>query len=211
MILHSRKWRLVIRTVTLVLTSVLMLAFAGAASYALQDDSPRPLTAPAQLHNKQKPVADTYVNVKAVPDLAHASSTQELLGEHYWIPLQGYQYQLFVRTDSGQYLFPYDYNPETGFDGATAPILYKGKITPLKGQVGADDLVDQLEEQGVTVDKENAMVLNLNEAPSTYRPVVPVMPVLAWMWLAALVGLVQIWRGKGRVLRTAPQPHTALR
>jgi hypothetical protein len=209
MILHSRKWRLVIRAVTLVLTSVLMLAFAGAASYALQDDSPSRLTTPAQLHNKQKPLAETYVNVTAVPDLARASATEDLLGEHYWIPLHGYGYQLFVRTDSGQYLFPYDYNPETGFEGDAAPILYSGKVTPLKGQAGADALVEQLENQGVTVDKEKAMVLLLNEAPSAYRPVVPVMPVLAWMWLAAFVGLVQIWRGKGRVLRAAPHPRTA--
>lgn len=210
MILHSRKWRLVIRLVTLALTSVLMLAFAGAASYALQDDSPMPLTTPAQLHNKQKPVTDTYINVTAVPDLAHAFSTQELLGERYWIPLDGYDYQLFVRTESGQYLFPYDYAPEIGFVSESTPILYNGKITPLKGQAGADDLVEQLGEQGVTVDKDKAMVLLLNEAPSAYRPVVPVMPVLAWMWLAAFVGLVQIWRGKGRVMRGAPRARTAI-
>ena len=153
--------------------------------------------------------AETYVNVTAVPDLARASATEDLLGEHYWIPLQGYGYQLFVRTNSGQYLFPYDYNPETGFEGNAAPILYSGKITPLKSQAGADALIGQLEKQGVTVDKEKAMVLLLNEAPSAYRPVVPVMPVLAWMWLAAFVGLVQIWRGKSRVLRTSPQPRTA--
>lgn len=208
MILHSRKWRLAIRAVTLVMTSVLMLAFAGAASYALQDDSPSLLTTPAQLHNKQKPLADTYVNVTAIPDLALASATKELLGEHYWIPLRGYGYQLFVRTDSGQHLFPYDYNPETGFAGASAPILYSGKITPLKTQTGANELVEQLEEQGVVVDKEKAMVLLLNEAPSAYRPVVPVMPVLAWLWLGAFVGLVQIWRGKGRVMRGAPRPRT---
>jgi hypothetical protein len=208
MILHSRKWRLVIRVMTLALTSVLMLAFAGAASYALQDDSPRPLTTLAQLHDKQKPMSETYVNVTAVPDLAHANSTQELLGERYWIPLEGYGYQLFVRTDSGQYLFPYDYTPEIGFIGAGAPVLYSGKITPLKGQAGADDLLKQLAKQGVTVDKDKAMVLLLNEAPSAYRPVVPVMPVLAWLWLGAFVGLVQIWRGKGRVMRGVPRART---
>ena len=209
MILHSRKWRLVIRVMTLALTSMLMLAFAGAASYALQDDSPQPLTTPAQLHDKRKPLSDAYVNVTAAPDLARAQTTQELLGEHYWIPLDGYDYQLFVRTDSGQYLFPYDYDPAMGFIGAGAPVLYSGKITPLKGQAGADDLVKQLAKQGVAVDKNRAMVLLLNEAPSAYRPVVPVMPVLAWMWLGAFVGLVQIWRGKGRVLRGAPRPRTA--
>lgn len=209
MILHTRKWRLVIRMVTLVLTSVLMLAFAGAASYALQDDRPHSLTGPSQLHNKQQPVAETYVNVTAAPDLAHALTTQELLGSRYWIPLEGYGYQLFVRADSSQYLFPYDYTPEGGFIGEGAPLRYSGKITPLKGQAGADDLVESLAEQGVTVDKEQAMVLMLNEAPSAYRPVVPVMPVLAWLWLGALVGLVQIWRGKSRAMRPAPRPRAA--
>lgn len=202
MILYSRKWRLLMRMVTLVMTSVLMFVFAGAASYALQDDSPRSLTSPSQMYSKQKPLAETYVNVTAVPDIAHALSTSELIGSaHYWIPLQGYGNELFVRSDSGQYLFPYDYNPETGFGGENTPILYNGKITPLKGQANADDVVKAMAKQGITVDKETAMVLLQSERPQAYRPVVPMMPVLAWLWLAAFLGLVQIWRGKGRLAK----------
>lgn len=200
MILHSRKWRLLIRIVTLAITSVLMLAFAGAASYALQDDRPRPLTSSAQMYNKQKPLAETYVNVTAVPAIERALSTSELIGTtRYWIPLQGYNNELFVRTDSGQYLFPYDYNPETGFGGERSGVLYSGKITPLKGQANADDVIKQMAKQGVIVDKEKAMVLLQGEAPQAYRPVVPVMPVLAWLWLAAFLGLMQIWRGKSKL------------
>ncbi len=204
MILHSRQWRLLIRIATLAVTSVLMLAFAGAASYALQNDSPRPLTSPAQMYSKQKPLAETYVNINAAPDINHAFSTSELIGSsHYWIPLEGYGDQLFIRADSGQYLFPYDYNPETGFGGERGPVLYNGKITPLKGQANADDVIREMAKQGVTVDKEKAMVLLQGEAPQAYRPVVPVMPVLAWLWLAALLGLMQIWRGKAVLKRVA--------
>src|SRR3954454_24068044 len=44
MILQSRKWRLLLRMITLVITSTLMLAFAAPASYALQDDRPKQIT-----------------------------------------------------------------------------------------------------------------------------------------------------------------------
>ncbi len=202
MILRSRRWRLLIRMLALVVTSALIFVFAGAASYALQDDSPKPLTTIAQLYSKDKPLADTYVNVAAAPDLEHALTTRELLGSHYWIPLHGYGYQLFVRTTSGQYLFPYDYNPRTGFGDAQYTVFYSGKITPLAGQANADKIVNELAAQGITVDKDHAMVLLEGEAPQAYRPVVPVMPVLAWLWLAAFLGLLQIWRGK-RIKRTA--------
>ena len=53
MILQSRKWRLLLRMITLVITSTLMLAFAAPASYALQDDRPKLITAAGQLFDKQ--------------------------------------------------------------------------------------------------------------------------------------------------------------
>lgn len=198
MIHRSRRWRLLIRATTLAITTALMLAFAGVASYALQDDSPKPLTSPSQLDNKAKPIAETYVDVSAVPDLQHALTTRELMDSHYWIPLQGYGYELFVRTDSGQYLFPYDYTPEGGFSGQATPVQYSGKITTLASQANADEVVEALAKQGTKVDKSKAMVLLLNEAPAAYRPVVPVMPVLAWLWIVAFLGLIQIWRRKAK-------------
>ena len=56
MILQSRRWRLLLRTITLVITSILMLAFAASASYALQDDTPLIVTTASQLFNKEQPI-----------------------------------------------------------------------------------------------------------------------------------------------------------
>src|SRR5438094_5707617 len=75
MILQSRKWRLLLRIITLVVTSVLMLAFAAPASYALQDDTPKLITRADQLFDKQRPIADSYVYTSAFPDLARILTT----------------------------------------------------------------------------------------------------------------------------------------
>src|SRR5437763_4162853 len=85
MILQSRKWRLLLRMVTLVITSTLMLAFAAPASYALQDDRPKLITPANQLFDKQKPIAETYVYTSALPDLAHIVTTRGIGTTYYWI------------------------------------------------------------------------------------------------------------------------------
>jgi hypothetical protein len=196
MILESRKWRLVIRILTLLLTSVLMFAVAGPVSYALQDDTPKLITVPRQLYDKDnKPLPDSFADIDTVPDINRAISTGEGGGTHYWIPVQGFDNLLFVRTDKGQYLFPYDQSPETGFIDQGI-VRYSGKITTLKGQPDGEKAVAALEKQGIKVDKENAMVLLQGEEPATYRPIVPVMPLLAIFWALALAGAWQIWRGR---------------
>ncbi|MDQ6692861.1 MAG: hypothetical protein M3014_00335 [Chloroflexota bacterium] len=210
MILHSRKWRTLIRVVALIVTSVLMLAFAGPASYALQDDSPKLVTNSSQLFDKQKPIDDSYIDVKAVPDVNHAVVVKGLVATHYVIPLKGFGQQLFVRTDDPQYLFPYDYSPEQGFSGGEE-VAYAGKATPLDADPEGGKISEELVRNGIVVDKNKVMVLSQGEAPRIYRPVVPVMmPLLAWLWLIALVGLVQIWRGRGPRAR-AKQTALAMR
>jgi hypothetical protein len=195
MILESRKWRLLIRLSVLLATSLLMLGFVGPVSYALQDDKPTPITAPQQLSNKEKSLEGRYADAKGAPTLNYAFTTKEFMTTYYWIPVAGYDDKLFIRTEDPQYLFPSDYDPVTGFLPG-AEVDYAGKILSLKSQANADKLVEEWAGRGIIVDKESAMVLSHGETPSAYRPMVPVIPALAWMWLAALIGLVQIVRGR---------------
>ena len=76
------------------------------------------------------------------------------------------------------------------------PIRYYGKVTTLQSQINADEAFEGLAAQGIEIDKDNAMVLVQGEEPSNYRPIVPVMPVLALIWGVTLIGAWQIWRGR---------------
>jgi hypothetical protein len=187
---------MVIRAITLVVTSVLMLAFAGPVSYALQDDTPRRITGSWQLLDRQNPIEGSYVNVRGVPDRERIIAIEDGNETYYWIPLKGYDNLLVVRTKDPDYVFPHD--AVSPYD-IHQPAHYAGKVTRLKEQVGedeAEEIIRQLKSRGLAADEERLMVLLQGETPGTYRPMVPVMPVLAWLWLAALIGLVQIWRGR---------------
>lgn len=202
MIWESRKWRLVTRIVALVAASLLMFAVVGPVSYALQDDTPKHITMTRQLYDeKGKPVTDRYVYVEALPDLDHEVATGEGGSTHYLIPIKGFDGQLFIYTDKAEYLFPFDYNPDNGFLTGETPIRYFGKVTTLEGQINADKAIAGLENQGIYVDKDNAMVLVQGEEPSNYRPMVPVMPALAVFWGVTLIGAWQVWRGRRRPRR----------
>ena len=195
MVYQSRRWRLWVRIATLAVTSVLMLLFAGPVTYALQSDSPHPITLPSQLFDKERPLDGAYIDVRGAPDVAHAFSTSELLTTQYWIPLKGYNNRLFIRTSDPRYLPPDDYSPGIGLQ-ETGEVRYTGKVLSLKSQIDADEMIEALAAQGVTIDKEQAMFISQGEVPSSYRLMVPVAPFLAWAWLAALVGLVQLARGR---------------
>jgi len=209
-ILQSRKWRLLIRAATLLVTSLVMLAFAGPASYALQDDTPKPIIGPVELTSKEKPLANSYAHTTALPETGKAFAVEEVGGTYYWIPLQGYDNKLFVRTKNVTYALPDNYVPGIKTQKET---YYEGKITTLDGQLTSKQVMEELEARGISVEKGEAMVLQQGEKPSTYRPMVPVFPVLAWVWLAALAGLIQIIRGRQpkRRLSTAPVPARNIR
>ena len=203
MILESRKWRLVLRILALALTTGLMLAVAGPVSYALQDDSPKQISVPRQLYGPEgEPLADSYIFLEAVPDLDRSARTGEGDSTRYWLPLRGYGSALFVRTDEGKYLLPYRYAGGPGL-GLYSTGHFSGKLTTLKGQPDAEDAVEALAAQGIGVNKETAMVLLLGEEPKEYRPMVPIMPLLALFWVVVLVGAWQIWRGRQRPRRAA--------
>ena len=203
MILQSRKWRLLIRAVTLLVTSLVMLAFAGPASYALQDDTPKPITSPIELTSKEKPLANSYVNASVLPDTSKAFAVDEVGETYYWIPVRGYDNKLFIRTKNVAYALPDNY-----VSGLTTSkeTYYEGKITTLDGQLTSAKVIEELAVRGINVKKGEVMVLQQGEKPSTYRPMVPVFPLLAWVWLAAFAGLIQIGRGRHpkRRLTTAP-------
>jgi hypothetical protein len=190
----------------MVVASILMFAGAGPASYALQDDTPKHITVARQLYDeKGKPVTDRYIYEEALPDLSRVVTTGEGGNTRYLIPISGFNRQLFVYTDKGKYLFPFDYTPEAGFLVDSKPIRYFGKVTTLQSQINASEAFEGLAAQGIYLDEETTMVLVQGEEPSNYRPIVPVMPVLAIFWGLALIGAWQIWRGR----RTRRRPAFA--
>jgi hypothetical protein len=193
MIYQSRRWRLLARVVTLSVTSLLMLLFAGPVTYALQSDSPRSVASLGELFDKEHPIEGSYIDARGVPDLANALSTSELLTTHYWIPVKGYDHLLLIRTDDPQYLFPSDFDPVAGFR-ETAQLRYIGKVVSLKGQLNGNEIVEAFAAQGVKIDRERAVFISQGEIPSSFRTIVPVVPFLAWAWFVALVGLVQLAR-----------------
>lgn len=202
MIWESRKWRLVTRIIAVLVASILMFAVAGPVSYALQNDTPQPVTVSRQLYDeKGKPVIDKYVYVEALPDLARVVTTGEGGSTHYLIPISGFNHKLFIYTDKGQYLFPFDYTSDGGFLMDSKPIRYFGKVTTLQSQVNADEAFAGLNKMGIYLDKDTTMVLVQGEQPSNYRPIVPVMPALAVCWTLALIGAFQVWRGRRRPVR----------
>jgi len=197
MILQSRKWRLLLRMITLVITSTLMLAFAAPASYALQDDRPKLITAAGQLFDKQKPIAESYVYTSALPDLAHIVTTRGIGTTYYWIPLPQFGDKLVVRAEGESFLQAYYHAADLNLDSQPRYANFYGKITPLTGEADWEHLASKLSFEGVKIDGEKTMVLLQGEAPQAYRPMVPVVGVLAAFWALALIGLLRILRGNG--------------
>src|SRR5205823_13969939 len=114
-------WRLLIRVVALVVTSLLMLAFAAPASYALQDDRPRSISRVEQLFDKERPIADTFIYTSAVPDLQHIVTTKGIGTTYYWMVLPGYNNQLFVRADGDSFLQAYYHASDLNLDTQPRP------------------------------------------------------------------------------------------
>src|SRR5205085_4795725 len=169
MILQSRKWRLLIRVVVLVLASALMLPFAAPASYALQDDSPKQITRAAQLYDKEKPVEDAYVYTWALPDLGRVVTTHTINATYHWIPLPGYDNLLFVRVEGDTFLRAYFRSMDVNLATEVREANFYGKVTSLKSQAGTEEVIKALAASGINVDKDRAMVLLQGEEPSTYR------------------------------------------
>lgn len=200
MIFQVRRWRLTVRSLALIITGMLMLVFAAPASYALQDDTPKPLYNLGQLFDKDRPLTDKYVYTTTAPKFSEAVTTEDFGKTYYWVPLPGYYNQLFLRAEDKNFIETYQCLTDP--TGAGTNNLFYGKLTSMQNMLGADEVVKELEAQGITVDKEKAMVLLHGEQPKTYRPIVPVWGVLALLWVAAFVGLLKIWLGRPRQRRS---------
>lgn len=198
MILQSRKWRMLIRLVTLAVTGLLVLVLVAPASYALQDDTPRALTRIGQLLDRENPVADKYIYASAVPDLTRIVATEGLGTTYYWLLVRRYDNLLLVRADGKEFLSDYARGIELSKATGDVPAHLYGKITPLQGQAGAADVIEAVAERGITLDPERTMVILQGEKPSTYRPAVPAVGLLALLWFLALLGLMRIMRGRPR-------------
>lgn len=196
MILRSRRWRLLIRVTVLALASGLMLAFAAPASYALKDDTPKLITRANQLFDKEHPVEDSYIYTSALPDLTTIVTTHGINTTYHWMRLSEFGNTLIVRTEGPKFLSSYYRNMELSRAEYLKKATFYGKITLLKQQAGSDEVVKELALQGVYVDKDTTMVLLEGEEPSTYRPMVPVVGMLALFWILALVGLLRILSGR---------------
>jgi hypothetical protein len=202
MILQSRRWRLLIRTIVLGLASVLMLAFAAPASYALQDDTPQLVTSANQLFDEEQPLAGAYIYTSSMPDLANIVTTESLGATYHWIVLPAYGNSLLIRTKGDNYLHAYYRAMDLNMDAAPREGNFYGKVTPLGEQAGADEAIDLLAAHNINLDKENTMVILQGEEPSSYRPMVPVVGLLALFWILALVGLFNILSGRRQRRRT---------
>ena len=117
--------------------------------------------------------------------------------------LPGYNDQLVVRTEGNSFIHAYYRSMDLNMYDAPVPGNFYGKATPLKSQPDANDVVKELAQEGINIDKENTMVLLQGEEPSTYRPMVPVVGILALCWIIALIGLFRILSGRTQRRRPA--------
>jgi hypothetical protein len=103
-----------------------------------------------------------------------------------------YDHLLLVRANGLEFLRDYSRAIELSGDLELAPAHFYGKITSLSSQVGAGEVIDEFSARGIGIDKERTMVILQGEKPSTYRPAVPAVGILALWWLLAAVGLMRI-------------------
>jgi hypothetical protein len=172
-----------------------MLAFAAPASYALQDDRPKLLSRTAQLLDKQQPLDGSYVYTSALPDLNHIVTTRGIGTTYYWIPIPRFGDKLIVRAEGESFLQAYYKAADLNLDSGPREGNFYGKVASLTSQADWERLAGKLDYAGVKLDKEHTMVLLQGEAPQAYRPMVPVVGVLAAFWAVALIGLLRILRG----------------
>jgi hypothetical protein len=196
MILESRKWRLILRALVLLVTTALILGFSGLTSYALQDDTPHAIYGRQSL-SKQS-LDGRFAVLRAQAELDHAVALHRDGQTMYWVPVRGYtdkegSIKLFILTDdvpSATSTPSLDSAPDGGaYVGrlvrfAAAPYAADAEkvlITALNDPVGPD-----------------TYVLIQGEAPKAYRPMVPLMGGLGVIWFLSLVSFTRAWRRSPR-------------
>ena len=196
MILESRKWRLILRGLVLLVTTALILGFSGQASYALQDDTPHAIYG-RQTLSKQS-LDGRFAVLRAQAELDHSVALHRDGQTMYWVPVRGYTdkegaIRLFILTD--------DVPAATGTPtGAGAPNegAYVGRIVRFDAAPYAADAEKVLITALNDPVGPDTYVLIQGEAPKAYRPVVPLMGGLGVIWFLSLVSFTRAWRRSPR-------------
>jgi hypothetical protein len=180
MILESRKWRLWLLAALLLVTSWLIIGWAGPASFALQQAEPAPIVSADQL--TQDALNGRFATVEGAPDLGRVVAVHQGGVTSYWVPLTGFADRLFVTTT------------DTAWQTATVhPVQrFTGKIVHLSDAPDYDGFKRLV--TPAHVPPSEAYVLLEGEQPDTYRPMVPMVATLIGLWLVGAVGFVRVWR-----------------
>ncbi|HMA34352.1 MAG TPA: hypothetical protein VKY74_07690 [Chloroflexia bacterium] len=188
MILESRKWRLILQGLILLVTTGLILAFSGLASYALQDDSPHAIDGPHQ--PSKDSLTGRFTVLQAQAELDRAVALHRDGHTAYWVPVRGYSdkqegvSKLFVLTD--------DIHP------APAPVTgapaFIGRLVRFEDAPHAQDARAVLAQALNTPVAPDTYVLIEGDAPKAYRPMVPLVGGLGLVWFLSLVSFTRAWR-----------------
>ncbi|HEX6607966.1 MAG TPA: hypothetical protein VF276_13745 [Chloroflexia bacterium] len=198
MILESRKWRLILRGLVLLVTTALILGFSGPASYALQDDTPHAIYGRQSL-SKQS-LDGRFAVLRAQAELDHAVALHRDGQTMYWVPVRGYtdkegSIKLFILTDD----VPSEIGtPATGDSGAVDADAFVGRLVRFAAAPYAADAEKVLITALNDPVGPDTYVLIQGEAPKAYRPMVPLMGGLGVIWFLSLVSFTRAWRRSPR-------------
>jgi hypothetical protein len=195
MILESRKWRLILRGLVLLVTTALILGFSGPTSYALQDDTPHAIYGRQSL-SKQS-LDGRFAVLRAQAELDHAVALHRDGQTMYWVPVRGYtdkegSIKLFILTDDVPSATG---TPATAGDSSAAEgAAFVGRLVRFAAAPYAQDaekvLITALDDPV----GPDTYVLIQGEAPKAYRPMVPLMGGLGVIWFLSLVSFTRAWR-----------------
>ena len=194
MILESRKWRLILRGLVLLVTTALILGFSGPASYALQDDTPHAIYGRQSL-SKQS-LDGRFAVLRAQAELDHAVALHRDGQTMYWVPVRGYtdkegSIKLFILTDDVPATTG---TPAPGSDSGSDGGAFVGRIVRFAAAPYAADAEKVLITALNDPVAPDTYVLIQGEAPKAYRPMVPLMGGLGVVWFLSLVPFTRAWR-----------------
>jgi hypothetical protein len=188
MIIESRKWRLILQGLALLVTTGLILGFSGPASYALQDDTPHAIYGPRALSKNS--LDGRFAVLRAQADLSRAVALHRDGHTSYWVPVRGYTdaagaITLFILTDDVR---------ESATPGAGADTPFVGRLVRFTDAPHAGDAAKVLDDALSDPVAPDTYVLIEGEAPQAYRPVVPLVGGLGLIWFLSLVSFTRAWR-----------------
>jgi hypothetical protein len=189
MILESRKWRLIVQGLALLITTALILGYSGMASYALQDDTPQTIYGPGQLVGRE--LDGQFAVLRAQADLERAVALHRDGHTTYWVPVRGYTdiagaITLFVLTD------------DVGGARRAGSAAFVGRLVRFADAPHAGAAQDALREALAQPVGLDSYVLIEGDAPQAYRPMVPLVGVLGVVWFLSLFAFTRAWRRSPR-------------